>query len=260
MEKKTNSQEATIKSTTRTELSECPIHKTDMRVLNISVGGFSKKLTSCKSCEEESKNKERQELNKKKSLEDQLVINSLLDNAAISSRFHDKTIYNWLVESEDQRYIIDKIKSFLSNPEASTGLIFCGRPGTGKNHLACGVARHFIKNKKSALVTTAFEMVSTVKESWRNNGVNEKQIIDKFVKVKLLVIDEVGVQFGSDTEMLYLTMIINKRYENQNPTILISNLSPKEITGFLGERIIDRFKEGGHMLAFTWESYRGRKA
>lgn len=60
----------------------------------------------------------------------------------------------------------------------------------------------------------------------------------------LLIIDEVGVQFGSAAEMAILQEIINARYESILPTILISNLSPEELWAFISPRIADRITDG----------------
>ena len=74
----------------------------------------------------------------------------------------------------------------------------------------------------------------------------------------LLVIDEVGVQFGTDTEKMILFEILNERYENLKPTILISNLSIESLKKFTGDRVIDRMKENkGKVLIFNWNSARG---
>ena len=46
-----------------------------------------------------------------------------------------------------------------------------------------------------------------------------------FIRPDLLILDEVGVQFGSETEKMILFEIINGRYEQLKPTIVISNLA-----------------------------------
>ena len=75
--------------------------------------------------------------------------------------------------------------------------------------------------------------------------------------VEFLVIDEVGVQFGTETEKFIFYEVINRRYENVLPTVLISNLTSDELKTFIGDRAFDRFREdGGAILAFDWESYR----
>ena len=49
------------------------------------------------------------------------------------------------------------------------------------------------------------------------------------------------------------------RANNFLPTLLIGNLDLAEMSDLLGERIIDRYREGGKVLVFDWESHRGKK-
>ena len=76
-----------------------------------------------------------------------------------------------------------------------------------------------------------------------------------------MIIDEVGVQFGSEAEKLIMFEIINTRYERMKPTILISNQTKEELAAFIGERVLDRMSDGGGCtLSFTWDSYRSKGA
>jgi len=98
----------------------------------------------------------------------------------------------------------------------------------------------------------------SIKETYsRSSDKTEKQVLDKLRTVDLLILDEVGVQFGTETEKILFYQIINGRYENVLPTILISNLDEKRLSEYIGERCIDRLREGGGaVIAFGWESYR----
>jgi hypothetical protein len=40
---------------------------------------------------------------------------------------------------------------------------------------------------------------------------------------------------------------------------LIGNLTITDLEAALGERVVDRFRDGGHTLSFTWSSQRGVK-
>lgn len=64
------------------------------------------------------------------------------------------------------------------------------------------------------------------------------------------------MQFGSDAEKLILFEIINGRYEAVKPTILLSNLNIDGLKGYMGERVVDRLREGGKADRFDWPSYR----
>ena len=55
--------------------------------------------------------------------------------------------------------------------------------------------------------------------------------------------------------------ILNERYENRLPTLLLSNLTAGEVKNFLGERVFDRLREdGGECVVFDWSSHRGSTA
>lgn len=102
---------------------------------------------------------------------------------------------------------------------------------------------------------------SSMKETWRNSEASESEVLKNLIEPDLLILDEVGVQFGSDTEKLILFEIINGRYENRRATILISNLAMDGLKAYLGDRIIDRLREGGgRQVVFDWDSFRKRPA
>ncbi len=212
----------------------------------------------CPKCGEEQRERECREEAKREAIRRQERINKNLENAMIAPRFTSKNFENFRTETDKQAYALKQSREFLDHFGESTGMIFTGKPGTGKNHLASAITREIVTTKsKTALITTAMKIVRAIKSSW--SGGNESEAIRRFIEPDLLVIDELGVQFGSDTERLYLTEIINDRYEWFRPTLILTNLTMSELSKVLGERVIDRFREGGQVLVFDWKSYRGRK-
>ena len=82
-------------------------------------------------------------------------------------------------------------------------------------------------------------------------------MLSAFTECDLLIIDEVGVQRGTDYEKDIMFDVINDRYENLRPTIILSNLSVEETKAHLGERVFDRLREnGGKAFLLNWNSYR----
>jgi DNA replication protein DnaC len=111
---------------------------------------------------------------------------------------------------------------------------------------------------RTVLFTTVMRALRRVKDTWgRDSRESQSEAIAALGFPDLLILDEVGVQFGSDAEKLLLFDILNERYERRRPTILMSNLPLDEVSAYLGERVFDRLREdGGEFISFTWESYR----
>lgn len=188
-----------------------------------------------------------------------------LGMAGIPLRFQDKSLETYEAATEAHnvalRFALDYARNFEQKLAKGTSALFIGRPGTGKTHLACGIGQYVMGILgRSVIFSTVMRAVRRVKETWnRNSTETESEVIEAFVAPDLLILDEVGVQFGSEAERLVLFDIINERYERRKPTILLSNLSPDDVKACIGERIYDRLREGdGDIVVFDWESARGR--
>ena len=193
-------------------------------------------------------------------------IESLTRQAAIPLRFSSRTFDNFRANSLGQQKAMQICRSMAEGFDDSlthgTSLLMCGKPGTGKSHLAAAMAQAVIKQGRSAVYTSVLRAVRSIKDTYRKDSdITEQAAINAYVLPDLLILDEVGVQFGSETEKMYLFEILNGRYESLKPTIVITNLSPSEVSAYLGERIVDRLAEGGGgTLVFDWESYRSKVA
>lgn len=176
-----------------------------------------------------------------------------------------RTFQNFCTENVDQEKILNICKSYTENLESvcenGTSLIFAGNSGTGKTHLACAIINFFIDNAKSACYTTVLRMIRRLKASWDRGSSTEVEgdVLKALLEPVLLVIDEVGVQYGSEAEKILFFEVINQRYENIKPTILISNENEQNLRRYIGDRVFDRMLEGGGMvLTFNWGSMRSK--
>ncbi|HEO8934552.1 TPA: ATP-binding protein [Serratia marcescens] len=195
------------------------------------------------------------------------TIERLKSDLQIPERFSECTFENYVPDCEEAKRALKVCQAYASKwPERlqrGGGLVMCGKPGTGKNHLALAIAKSVIESHQSpAAFTTALKIAREYKSTWSKTSTRtEDEVIRQFTRPDLLIIDEIGVQFGSEAEKLIMFEIINTRYERMRPTILISNQSKEELSAFIGERVIDRMNDGGGCtLAFTWDSYRSRAA
>ena len=201
-----------------------------------------------------------------------MAIEDATDVSRIPNRFRGMRFDDYEIHTRYSNINVHKrmeqVKSdcqdFLKDGTYDTGLLMVGKNGTGKTMLACIILQELIiidpKNSYGYLYTEAIKIIRNIKETWRTNTIpyqlTEQEAIDRYVRPKVLVIDEIGMQYGSPTEKQFLTEIINDRYNINASTILAGNLTTQEIRNLLGDRIYDRFCEDGKSLVFDWPSYR----
>lgn len=219
-------------------------------------------LSPCPRCGEE-RNRQQQEqerANQERQRSERIRV--LLARSGIPERFRSRTLDNYRAESEAQQRALQIAMVYADRFEDRLkhggGLVFCGKPGTGKTHLACAIASRVIQTGRSAVFVSVLRAIRSVKDTYRKDStMSEQDAINALLNPDLLVLDEVGVQFGSDAEKMILFEIMNGRYEAIKPTVVCSNLAREDLAAYIGERVLDRLQEGGGaVVAFDWESYR----
>jgi len=223
-------------------------------------------VRKCPKCEAARKEREVEAERKAEMYRKQEIVARLLKHAGIPKRFHGRGFDNYRTEGQAQEVALKVTQAYADRFEDRLahggGLVLCGRPGTGKTHLAIAIANQIMGTGRSAVFMTVIKAVRSVKETYsRDSERSESDAIQALVMPDLLILDEVGVQFGTEAEKLILFEILNGRYEEMKPTIVISNLEEGELGEYLGDRVLDRMQEGGGaVIPFTWGSYRQQVA
>jgi len=189
-------------------------------------------------------------------------LNHLMDKASIPKRFRSKTFDDYQPSCDSQNRALTVTRKYADNfrerYEAAGGLCLLGPSGTGKSHLACCIGNKIIADGYTCLFTSVIEAVRLVRSTYSGKTkLTETEAIHRFTWPDLLILDEVGMQRGTDNEFLILTELINLRYADMKPTIMLSNLSEPVFEKFVGDRVFDRqFENGGMILPITGQSYR----
>lgn len=183
----------------------------------------------------------------------------LLGRAAIPSRFVGRGFDNFDADTDAKRQALTVLRDFSESFEdvasKGRGLILSGKPGTGKSHLAAAVLQAHIE--KDVLYATCLDLIRMVRETWRKDSQqSERQVLSYLANLDLLVIDEMGVQYGTDGEQTILFDVLDARYREVKPTILLTNQGAEGLRSYLGDRTFDRLRETCRFVAFEWESYR----
>ncbi|MGD0974602.1 MAG: ATP-binding protein [Candidatus Korobacteraceae bacterium] len=213
--------------------------------------------TGCPACiEEENRECEAEEKRAR--------IAELLEVADIPARFASKSFGDFHAATKQQKAILRVAESyaaeFEANLKACRCLVFLGGVGTGKTHLGCAIAQAVVGLDHEARYTTALDFIRAVRQTWHRGAAHdEAHILKGYCRPDLLIVDEIGVSFGSDSELTQLTDLLDMRYRELRPSIVISNCDVEGLKRFLGERVIDRLREnGGQVCVFDWGSFRSR--
>ena len=179
------------------------------------------------------------------------------ENSGISKRNLFKTFDDYICTNEGQSKAKNDCVRFTESFPSDKSLIMSGDVGTGKTLLASAIVDALVDDYRCEIVKV-IELVRSLKATWsKDSKETEEELIRYFVGLDLLILDEVGTQFGSDTEKLFVFDIIDGRYQDMKQTVLISNLDIDGIKDAIGERCVDRLREGGGMMiAFDWKSLR----
>lgn len=190
------------------------------------------------------------------------VITGRVNRSGIPARFVSVNLDGYQITHKGAANALGTCLEYLGAicRDDAGALVLLGKPGTGKTHLGCAIALELMRlHGKQAYYRTVRDLIREVRATWsRESEESEADVLDRFAYAPLLVLDEIGVQSGSDNELAILFDVLDGRYREALPTVVISNLNRQGLQEAIGERLFDRLRDGGKVVVFDWESYRGR--
>lgn len=229
----------------------------------VLLGGKLKEISECPEC---FKLKQAQKaIEEEKAMQEKAQKNRLarIKETRMPLEYQSKDFSTFITETESQRNALAMAKRFVNGWEKAKaggyGLLFLGGCGTGKTHLACAIMLELL-DKYACLYPRYYkvtEIFSAVRNTYQQGATtNEEETIKFFSSIQLLVIDEVGVQKGSESEKRILFSILDNRVTSKKPTILMTNLGSKDFVLVLGDRLYDRIRSKCVPVLFKGNSMR----
>ncbi|WP_051284309.1 ATP-binding protein [Desulforegula conservatrix] len=224
---------------------------------------FGNMWSLCPICAEERQLKLDLDLSAEAAFRRNKKISENLQFSGIPKKYANASISGYEVTTAEQqravRYSMRYVEAFEGIKDEGVSMVFFGSPGTGKTHLACAIALEVIRKGFEAKYITAFDLLNEISDTFRTSELTSN-VVKKYTESGLLVLDEVGIQYGKDHDSIWLYKVINTRYVNDRPTIVISNLDDQALEKFLGSPTYDRLQEGkGAAIPFFWESRRRKQ-
>lgn len=172
--------------------------------------------------------------------------------SGVPPRFAEASFFNFECRNEVEKNCFQKVLEFSERENNDGVLLMCGPKGTGKTHLGTAAVRD-TQGRYVSMEDLIYKVESSLNFK---SPQTEEEVFTDFSTVKFLVIDEVGRSLKREKEIEILSYILRKRYDNQLPTIVISNLEKKVLLKNLGEAVVDRLRETATSIEFSGESYR----
>jgi DNA replication protein DnaC len=137
-------------------------------------------------------------------------------------------------------------------------IIFLGRSGSGKTHLATALGIEACKQNIRTRFVTCYGLVNELIEARQERTL--QRLIQKYVRYDLLILDELGyVPFSKEgSELLF--QVLAERHE-RGSVVITTNLGFADWTQVFGDAtmtaaLLDRLTHKAHIFQCSWESYR----
>jgi DNA replication protein DnaC len=122
------------------------------------------------------------------------------------------------------RALMNTRKFVEEYPLVDVGILFLGRCGVGKTHLAVAALKELIKKGIPGIFYDFRDLLKEIQDSYNpNTHTSELKILAPIVEAEVLVLDELGSSKPTEWCQETITHIINKRYNDNKITLFTSN-------------------------------------
>lgn len=212
-------------------------------------------MCSCQKKEQEEREK------RQKQADEMRAVESLRKLSLMDEKLMGANLSTFTATDENERllkivhnYIVNFDRMYKENQ----GLLLWGPVGTGKSYAAATIANELLQRRTSVVMTSFIKILKEVGTFDADNGK-----IEKINNAKLLIIDDLGAERGTDYTLERVYDIIDSRYRCNKPIILTTNLTMeqmKECDDIRYNRIYDRIFEMCYPVKVTGLSWRKREA
>jgi DNA replication protein DnaC len=163
--------------------------------------------------------------------------------------FDSRRIELSLEQQQNLEMAYDLGREFSKNPEG--WIIFQGRHGCGKTHLAAAIANVRLAMGQPVLFLVVADLLDYLRAAFGpDSRVSYARFFEEVKQSPLLILDDYGEQAGTPWARSKLFQLINHRYNARLPMVVTTCLSLDEMEGRISSRFADpRFGTVFNILA-----------
>ena len=173
----------------------------------------------------------------------------------------DRYLYDYTFAHDNgQNPVMAKARAYVEHwPEAfkkNVGLLLFGDVGTGKSFLAGCIANALLDQDIPVLMTNFPAILARLSGTF---GAERADFLASLGDYDLLIIDDLGVERGTEYSLEQVFSIIDSRYRSGKPLIVTTNLKLDELkhpTDLAHARIYDRILERCAPILFAGKNFR----
>ena len=143
--------------------------------------------------------------------------------------FEDHALYSWTFEKDNGKNPVMKVaRDYVSKwsyfASKNAGLVLWGDVGTGKTFFAACIANALVEQNVSVKMTNFSTILNDLfAESDKN------KYLDRLNDHSLLIIDDLGIERGTEYALEQVYNVIDTRYKSGKPLIITTNLTLDEL-------------------------------
>ncbi len=128
-------------------------------------------------------------------------------------------------------------KAFATEPKG--WLVLAGPSGCGKTHLAAAIANRCIENNHPVFYITTPDLLDHLRSTFSpNSEVPYDEFFEQVRNTPLLILDDLGAQSSTPWAKEKLDQLLNHRYNNELPTVIVSIVPIEELDERIRTRLI----------------------
>ena len=156
---------------------------------------------------------------------------------------------------------VDRLRAFADSfsDETRDNFLLIGGTGLGKTHLASAVTRVVIEKGYDAVYRPAGEFFAVFNRQRFGDGYEGDGAEKAFFECDLLILDDLGTEVTTQYTVSWLYDVINRRLNEEKPTVISTNLTEDALRARYDDRITSRIFGNYVPLIFTGNDVRAKK-